>query len=747
MTDIRGQLSRIGTAVREHFDAHKRVLSFHQYLDLFVDHPFRHTRDASRYLRDCFDHYGHYEVERPDGAVRRFRMFDLPFEPRDGDHAGQRSDHLVGHEALQHAVYGALQNFVREGRPNRLLLLHGPNGSAKSTFAACLMRALEDYSQRDEGALYRFSWVFPRGSDGKGIGFGSSDDGPRAGESYALLPEERIEVKLPSELREHPLQLVPRAERRRLLRSTYEERGVVEAPPDWLWNGELGHKNRLVYEALLTAYRGDLDRVLAHVQVERYYVSRRYRVGAVTIGPQMHVDASERQITADRTLGSLPASLSAVTLFETYGELVDASGGIIEYSDLLKRPLDAWKYLLLAIETGEVSLSLSNMPLNAVMLASSNELHLAAFKEHPEFSSFRGRLTLVRVPYLVDYRQEQAIYDAQIVPQVRRHVAPHTTFVAALWAVLTRVRRPKPERYSSSSLGRVAATLTPMEKARLYAHGDIPRRLSSDDARELLSSVAEVTGEWSAAAEYEGLIGASPREIRTLLLDAAADASRDCLAPPGVLERIEDFVQRREFDYLRQNPDHGYLDHAGFIAQVRDAWLDRVDSELRRATGLIDESQYADLFDRYVTHVSYWAKKERVYNEVTGQYDEPDRELMRTVEERLGVEPSGADDHRRTLISTVAAHAIDHPDEAVDYSRTFPRLIERLREAYFGERRDRVAAIARDVLVVLGRDDHGLEPERERAAKETLEGLWRVGYEESSAKIVLGELVRARYEE
>ncbi len=240
-------------------------------------------------------------------------------------------------------------------------------------------------------------------------------------------------MKLPSELREHPLLLLPIDERRQLIEGVYREAGVTEAAPDGLWNGQLGQKNRQIFEALLTAYRGDLARVLDHVQVERYYVSRRYRCGAVTIGPQMAVDAHERQITADRSLNSLPASLSAVTMFEPFGELVDASGGIVEYSDLLKRPLDAWKYLLLAIETGEVSLPLSNLPINAVMVASSNELHLAAFKEHHEYNSFRGRIQFVRVPYLLDYTQEQGIYDAQIVPQVRKHVAPHSTYVAALW--------------------------------------------------------------------------------------------------------------------------------------------------------------------------------------------------------------------------------------------------------------------------------------------------------------------------
>ncbi|MFW5921660.1 MAG: serine protein kinase PrkA, partial [Polyangiales bacterium] len=636
MQDVRKRLSELGERVRERFEAQKRVLSFHEYLDMVASHPWRHTRDAPRYLRDCLDYYGTYEIERPWGNEPRWRLFDLPFDRSSADvtaapggqHDGrghQRSAHLVGHESIQRSVHRILENFVREGRANRLVLLHGPNGSAKSTFTGCVMRGLEDYSARDEGALYRFSWIFPRGRDGSGIGFASRESGgPRPGESYAHLPEERIEVKVKSELREHPLLLLPLQERRQLIGRVYDEAQLEESPPDAIWSGQLAHKNRQIFEALLTAYRGDIDRVLAHVQVERYYVSRRYRVGAVTIGPQMHVDASERQITADHSLNALPASLSALTLFEPYGELVDASGGLVEYSDLLKRPLDAWKYLLLAIESGEVSLPLSNLQLNSTLIATSNELHLGAFREHPEYNSFRGRIQSVRMPYLLDYNEERGIYDAQIVPQVRRHVAPHTTYVAALWAVLTRMQRPQPDRYSDPALGRIAADLTPIEKAELYAHGTIPSRLGTEEAKVLSSGVREIWEETAATAEYEGLSGASPREIRTLLLDAAHDGEHECLSPLGVLERAAAFVHRGDFDFLQQSPDRGYHDHRGFLGLVRNKWLDKVDDELRTCTGLVEETQYAELFDKYVQHVSYWLKNEQLYNTITGEYEDPD---------------------------------------------------------------------------------------------------------------------------
>ncbi|MAC27874.1 MAG: protein kinase [Sandaracinus sp.] len=736
--------------MRERFAAEKRVLSFPEFLALVSEHPWRHTRDAARYLHDCFEHFGSYEVARPWGKVRRWRLFDLPFrraEVANGDavpEVAKKSDHLVGQEALQASVYHALQGFLREGRANRLLLLHGPNGSAKSTFAACLMHALEAYSNTIEGAVYRFSWIFPRGTDGKGIGFTTGEEGPKPGESYAHLPEERIDAKLPSELREHPLLLLPTPERRRLLTQLYAEAGIDQTPPDWLWSGQLAHKNRQVFDALLTAYRGDLQRVLAHVQVERWYVSRRYRTGAVTIGPQMAVDARERQITADRSLGSLPASLSAVTLFEVFGELVDAAGGVIEYSDLLKRPLDAWKYLLLAIESGDVALPLSNLPINSVMVASSNELHLEAFQKHPEYQSFRGRLVLLRAPYLRDHRQEQGIYDAQIVPQVPIHVAPHVTYVAALWAILTRLRRARPDRYEDQTLGRLAAELSPLEKADLYAEGTVPRRLSNEEGKVLASGIGKIFAEPSGTLDYEGLIGASPREMRMILLAAASDPEADCLAPDALLEQLEVFCARDDYEFLKLEPDRGYHDARGFVKVVRERWLDFVDDELRGATGLVDETQYLDLFRRYVTHVSHAIKKERVYNPVTGKYEEPDTDLMERVEEMLEV--GEADEFRHDLMSRVANWAIDHPDVEVDYVDLFPRHIERLEDAYFEERKAQIAAIARNVLALC--DGGGEVGGDERVgAEEALERLRAHGYEKASVRVALSALLKARYED
>jgi predicted Ser/Thr protein kinase len=733
-------IKSVAETVEKRFLRGRRVLSFSEYLELFAGDPVRYSRDASRFLRDAFEHYGQVEVEYPWGKFTRWKIFDLPWEDVDpaASPAGGRAKasprgSLIGQEHVQNEIHRALSNFVREGRPNRLVLLHGPNGSAKSTIVGCLMRGLEHYSTLDEGALYRFNWVFPSTKTIRGsLGFGQGHAAQPA-DTYAHLADDQIDAKLLVEVRDHPLFLFPIPERRLLLDKLFGQSG--DPPNDWILRGQLSHKSQQVFEALLASYQGSFTEVLKHVQVERYFISQRYRVGAVTIGPQMSVDAGERQVTADRSLSALPASLQAITLYEAKGELVEAAGGLLEFSDLLKRPLDAFKYLQLSIETGEVALSQQNVQLNCVMMGSANELHLDAFREHPEFASFRGRLDMVRVPYLRNYREEQSIYDAHVAPQVRRHVAPHATEVAAVFAVLTRMRKPNPDKYARG-LNTALQTLTAIEKADVYAGERPPERFEPDAQKLLRANVRELYEESDSYPIYEGRIGASPREMRAVLLDAAQSTQFECLSPLAVLDEIEVLCERKnEFEWLQQDAiSGGYHD----VRQFRE-------TELYASSGLIDDVQYAELFERYVQHVSVWVKKERVRNRLTGEYEEPDEKTMSAVEHLLDVK-GDVSDWRKGLISAIAAWAIDHPGLKVDGATVFPQHLRRMREAILNDRRPSVALLARDVVILLREQGSGLDKDRKRDAEAVIERMiTRFGYCRSCAGDAVSMLVRKRF--
>jgi serine protein kinase len=737
-SSVAAEISAVAESVEKRFQKGRRVLSFSEYLDLLASDPARYARDASRYLRDCFDHFGTVTTSEPWGKFTRWRLFDLPWDPSQGHHV------LIGQEQVQEEIYRSISNFVREGRPNRLVLLHGPNGSAKSTIVACVMRGLEHYSSLDQGALYRFNWVFPSSKTLRGsLGFGPKENTSQV-VSYAHLPDDQIDAKLLVEVRDHPLFLIPMEERKRLLERLHAQGDGTSS--DWILRGELSHKSQTVFEALLSSYNGSYTEVLKHVQVERYFISQRYRVGAVTIGPQMSVDAAERQLTMDRSLASLPASLQAVTLYEAKGELVDAAGGVLEFSDLLKRPLDAFKYLQLSVETGEVALTQQNVLLNCVMMGSANELHLDAFREHPEFASFRGRLELIRTPYLRSATHEQKIYDAHVVPHIRRHVAPHATEMAAQFAVLTRMRKPNTDKYSRA-LSNALSGLTAVEKMDLYATGRAPERLEADAQKVLQAGIKEVYEESDPYPIYEGRIGASPREMRGVLLDAAQSTVYKCLSPLAVLDEIDQLCQRKsEFEWLQQDTQAGgYHDVKLFRETLFSRLLTVWEQELYASSGLVEDQQYDDLFERYVQHVSVWVKKERIRNRHTGEYEDPDENMMREVERLLDIK-GGAEDARKQMISAIAAWAIDHPGQKVEAAQVFPQYLRRLRDAIFADKRGGVAKIARDIVILVRDEGAGLDMQRSKTARLALDRLaQKFHYCDSCGVDLASMLLRKRY--
>ena len=50
-------------------------------------------------------------------------------------------------------------------------MVHGPNGTAKSTFIECIIGGLRHYSELPEGARYSFNWVWSDNADRTSLGF------------------------------------------------------------------------------------------------------------------------------------------------------------------------------------------------------------------------------------------------------------------------------------------------------------------------------------------------------------------------------------------------------------------------------------------------------------------------------------------------------------------------------------------------------------------------------------------------
>ena len=130
------------------------VGSFTEYLDLVAQDP-RVTRNAFQRLYDMILSFGveTYEVSRGEKRTH-YRFFDDPIDG--GRDAIYGLDEQL--EAFVHALKSAACGY---GIEKRVLLLHGPVGSSKSTIARLLKKGLEYYTATDDGALYTLGWHDP----------------------------------------------------------------------------------------------------------------------------------------------------------------------------------------------------------------------------------------------------------------------------------------------------------------------------------------------------------------------------------------------------------------------------------------------------------------------------------------------------------------------------------------------------------------------------------------------------------
>lgn len=743
-SNISTRIESLAGAVRDEFESTRRLLSFDEWFELLVAAPRIHARSAAQYVRDALKYFDVRDVRTPSGSIKRYRLFDSEF---DGWHR------LVGQEEAQNQLFDAIEGFARLGRVNKLLLLHGPNGSAKSTLLESLQRALEVYSRTDDGLQYRFAWVFPnRKQLSGGIGF-NNVSGLRDAlgeETFARLDGDAIDSRVVDEHKDHPIYLVPVAQRHRLLQDlcSGENDFVVS---DAVFYGQLTQRNRKIFDALLTGYQGDLRKVLQHVQIERLFLSRQYRAGLVTVEPKQTVDARSYPVTGDAAYGALPPTVAGQALFAAQGDLVDANRGVINFSDLLKRPYEQYKYLLTATEASQVALDHMVLNLDMLFTASANDLDLLEFRalRSGEYQSFRARLELIRVPFLLDYRVERKIYQEQVGDILRGvHVAPHVIKTLALWGVMTRLRRPDSNKYSSK-IQAVLSRLSPIEKADLYAYGRVPRGLSSEEARELLAAVPQMyqerfphavvraEGSDHVLGDYEGSFGASVRDLKAVLLAAASEPGTTCVTAPKLFDELRqymsDSINHRWMLLEPQGAGFHKLD--GDVLSITGAcwerWLDLSGWEVREALGLVDEARYMELFRKYVVHASHSLKGERLFNEMTGELTEPDHAFMRRLEETMAPDcpSSQATNFRAEILSRIGAWALSHPNEEPAYDEIFPDYFALLREDYYKKQKETVRTSIQRMLEMLAEDGEAigeevsLSPAEEAKTKHALEVL------------------------
>jgi predicted Ser/Thr protein kinase len=747
MANVPTSMNEVAADLKRQFKERHSILTFKQYLNLVANEPRRQMRSAAEYLRDCFDFFGVTEESAgASGASNhehnsRFKFFDTGTE---------RGVPIIGGCAVQREIYRILQAFVTQGISNKVIFLHGPNGSAKSSTVEAISYAMQRYSETEQGAIYKFNWIFPvdRGSTPKSIsgesgpiGFASRRDEMSVDqESYAFLDDNQISSKLQSEFKENPLFLIPMPYREKILRSfvankEHANEAAVDLPAHILLSG-LSKRNQLIFENLLAAYDGEMDKVFRHIQVERFVYSRQYRVGISTVEPQMSVDAQEKQLTIDRNISNLPAVLHNIRFTETVGEIVEANRGILEFSDLLKRPLEAFKYLLTTVERATLGLPSATQNLDIVFFATANEKHLDAFKTMPDFSSFKGRFELVTVPYLLKISEEQKIYERDISSISKsKKVCPHALEVLAMWAVLTRLKHPDSDAYPAEMRG-IINRLDPFTKAMLYDRRPLGDEYVAADQITLSQMRHLVMNESIGNVIYEGRFGASPREIRALLYRVAEDTRYPTLTPMAVFSELETLLKDKSvYEFLQFESRNKYHDAAFFVRNVRDWFAGKFEEEVLSAMSLVEEGQYDQLLAKYIENAVAFVKKEKLFNRKTENYENPSELLMNDVEKVLGVSGGDPFRFRESLLSRIASYRIENPKAPIEFSLVFHDHLQKIKGHYYAEQSKKVQDNLKAIVALDTENQRTFSDEKVQIAQNTLKELERrYGYDLLSAK-------------
>jgi len=644
--------------------------SFEDYLDI-VREDARVCRSAYQRLYDMILSYGTEEYMDNKKKVVKYKFFEDPMN--DGE------DAIYGLDIPLMKLVNVFKSAANEyGTERRIILLHGPVGSSKSTIVRLLKRGLEEYSRSEAGRLYTFQWEMPE----------------------HLRDLTGGDAVYPDPMNEDPLKLIPQQWREEAI----DELGLDDTSYTVRVRGELNPASRFIFRELMKHYNGDWTKVMDHVKVKRLLFSEEDRRGIASFQPKDEKNQDSTELTGDINYRKIAqyGSDSDPRAFNFDGELCVANRGLIEFVELLKLDVAFLYDLLGATQERKIKpKKFAQTDIDEVIIGHTNEPEYRKLVDNEYMEALRDRTVKIDIPYITKYQEEIKIYQKDFNNEKvkGKHIAPHTIEMAAMWAVLTRLEDPKKH------------DLTLLQKLKLY------------DGKTLPGYTQDNVKEWRKETENEGMAGISPRYIQDQLSNALVSSKTESSINPFlVLNELESGLE----DHSLINDEDQRNRYRELLAVVKQEYEDVVKNEVQRAISA-DEEAISKLCANYVDNVKAYTQKEKVRNKYTGQYEEPDERLMRSIEEKIDIPESRKDDFRREIMNYIGALAVE--GEAFTYE-TNERLQKALELKLFEDQKDsiKLASVVSNVV------DKETQEKIDVVKKRLID---KYGYNEESATDVL----------
>jgi serine protein kinase len=398
------------------------------------------------------------------------------------------------------------------------------------------------------------------------------------------------------------------------------------------------------------------------VKVHRVSFSEKERVGIGTFSPSDPKSQDITELTGSidlSTIGEVGVE-SDPRAYRFDGELNIANRGLMEFVEMLKVD-EKFLYSLLtlsqeqSIKTGRFAMIYAD----EVILSHSNENEYIAFAGNRKSEALQDRIILVRVPYNLRVSQEERIYD-KLLHQSEAlrnvHLAPNTLRVAAMFAVMTRLEEPKRQNVDI------------VKKMKLYDGEDV-EGYKSKDVRELKEETVR-----------EGMDGISPRYIINRLSSALVRDGVTCINPIDALRAIKDGFEQHTGISGEQR--ERYLNH---ISQARKEYDELAKIEVQRAFVYSFEEMARTMCNNYLDNVEAFCNKERMKDPITEEEMDPDEQLMRSIEEQIGISENAKNTFRQEILIRISSYA--RKSKRFEYS-SHERLKEAIEKKIFADLKD-----------------------------------------------------------
>src|SRR5499433_2917261 len=600
------------------------------YLRLVRENP-KVTRTAFQRVYDMVLSYGQEEYIDNKKKLIRYNFL------KDEQHTGR--DAVYGLDIQLMKLVNVFKSAAqRYGTERRVILLHGPVGSSKSTIVRLLKKGLEDYSRSAEGALYTFEWHLD-------------------GELKSLAGGHEL---FPCPMHEEPLRLIPEEWRGKALEQLRlgNEHHAISC------DGDLEPACRQIFRELMERYKGDWSKVVRHVRVRRMIMSEKDRIGVGTFQPKDEKNQDSTELTGDINYRKIAeyGSDSDPRAFNFDGEFNIANRGIVEFVEVLKLDVAFLYDLLGASQEHKIKpKKFAQTDIDEVIIGHTNEAEYKKLLNNEFMEALRDRTIKIDIPYISRLSEEVRIYYKDYNPQKIRgkHIAPHTLDVAAMWGVLTRLEDPKKHN------------LTLLQKMKLYDGKTLPG-FTQDNIKELRKETTR-----------EGLDGISPRYVQDKISNAlVSDKGEGCVNPFMVMNELEAGLRHHSLI----NSEEIRRRYHEMMTVVKQEYEDIVKNEVQRAISA-DEDAIAKLCANYIDNIKAYTQKEKVRNKYTGMDEEPDERLMRSIEEKIDIPESRKEDFRREIMNYIGALAVE--GRTFDY-RTNERLHKALELKLFEDQKDSI---------------------------------------------------------